>query len=148
MPPATRQNGSMRTSAGNHRGTTKLATNKTVMSGTPRTSSMYPMERLRITARRLRRPKAKTMPIGMETVIPKSVRITVKGSPPQLSESIRDRPKRPPCISVKKTKKAAIHPKPSHLAPVRVQNLGQAVTMSMPIIEITATAGLHCNSYG
>ena len=88
------------------------------------------------------------MPSGLESVMPISVRITVRGSPPQESGSTGESPKTPPYISEKNTAKAATQAAPSTRTPRLDQNFGTAVSTSISTITAVPTAGLHCSSYG
>ena len=55
----------------------------TVMSGTPRTTSMKATDRKRTTGRRDRRPSASRMPSGSDSTIPTVETTTVTSRPPQ-----------------------------------------------------------------
>ena len=86
------------------------------------------------------------MPIGVDTPMPSSVRMTVSGKPPQLSVGTAVMPAKPPYISPKKTANPTIQPVIKMRAPLRFQSDGQAERTSIKRIAVVATAGRHCSS--
>ena len=88
-----------------------FAMNRTVISGTPRISSMNMTQNILITGRLDLRPSASRMPTGSDTAIPTKERISVTMRPPQSGVSTSWSPKTPPCsrkkaITGKATKSA------------------------------------------
>jgi len=77
-------------------GRSTLAMNSTVISGTPRISSMKATEALRTTGIGDRLPRASRMPSGRDTAMPTKDRIIVTIRPPQRVVSTCDRPNQPP----------------------------------------------------
>ncbi len=56
--------------------------NRIVTSGTPRTPSMKPTLKIFTTGRELRRPSARRTPIGKDSRIPPTARMSVTSRPP------------------------------------------------------------------
>ena len=76
------------------------AINRTVIKGTPRQSSIKPMEIYLIAGKSDLLPKAKKTPIGKQKIIAKAEIINVSDNPPQAAVSTYLRPKSPPEISL------------------------------------------------
>ena len=85
---------------------------------------------------------------GVDTPILKSVNMTVRGKPPQLSVGTAVIPAKPPYISPKKTANPAIQPAAKIREPLRFHSPGQAERTSISTIAAVAIAGRHCSSYG
>ena len=66
---------------GRNSGSITEAMNNTVISGTPRTSSMYPTENMRTAGNRERRPSASRIANGKANAMPMTARIKVSGKP-------------------------------------------------------------------
>ena len=75
------------------------ATNSSVISGTPRTTSMKPTEASRITGRLERRPSASRIPIGSDNTMPASPATRLSMKPPNLSVEMLRMPNRLPTTS-------------------------------------------------
>ena len=71
------------------------ATNSSVISGTPRITSMKPTAAMRIAGSRERRPSASRMPTGSDKAMPASPATRLSMKPPNLSVGTVSRPNPP-----------------------------------------------------
>ncbi len=69
-------------SSGRNNGRMMEAMNRIVTSGTPRTISMYKMQKPFTTGSELWRPKASATPMGNDATMPMMAKRTVKSNPP------------------------------------------------------------------
>ena len=118
--------------------------NSTVISGTPRTSSMKPMQIALMIGSSERRPSANRTASGNENTMPLAARISVSGRPFHFSVSTYARPTMPPRISTHITGTPAAQEIHSHLPHSRVLMVAPINPSSSTII----TSGRHCCSYG
>ena len=109
MPISTRTSTSMVLPCGMNSGSMKEAMNSTEMSGTPRISSTYSTQMVRMPAILDCRPRATKMASGKAISRLTVDSMTVRGKPPQREVSTGTKPKRPPIISTKNAPSTRAH---------------------------------------
>ena len=93
MPMSARSSLSKLSPSGRNSGSITLDMNSTVISGTPRQTSMKITENSRTMGMRERRPSASRMPSGSEAAMPVTETTSVTSSPPQFEVSTGTSPK-------------------------------------------------------
>ncbi len=96
MPTSARMSLSKFTPSGRNSGNMTEAMNSTVISGTPRISSIKPTQSIRTIGMVERRPSASTIPSGRATKIETDASTRVRNSPPHCEVSTTGSPKDPP----------------------------------------------------
>ena len=109
MPTSTRTSTSMLVPCGMNSGNMNEAMNSTEISGTPRISSTYSTQMVRMPGMRDCRPSATRIDSGKAIVRLSVDSMMVSGKPPQREVSTGVRPNTPPAISVKKAASTTTH---------------------------------------